>query len=165
MLAVFAGIFAFFGIGWDDIRDRHNEWADRPDYAERVFADLLPITKVLASRQYRHWGPDRSSWDCTYAIVELADDAPDGPVTSARENDGWSFRFGGDWQQTSFDPVAEDTRDAVDYCGKYWPDAVAQRMRLSLSEPGHWFVEGAIGEVIFVYSKQHLLAARIRFGD
>lgn len=165
MLAVFAGIFAFLGVGWGEVQGWHNKWADSPEYAEQVFAELVPIDRVLASRRYHHWGPDWPNWDCTFAVVELATDAPELPVTSDKNATNWKLAFGGAWLETPAAPFENDAFDAVDFCEANWPAEVRDRVALALAEPGSWYIRSRLGDVIFLYSKFHGLAARIRFGD
>lgn len=165
MLAVFAGIFTFLGVGWGEVQDLHNKWADSPIYAEQVFGELVPVSRVLASRRYHHWGPDWPNWDCTFAVVELAEDAPELPVTSEQNAENWKLSFGGTWLETPAAAFENDAFDAVDLCEKNWPIEVRSRVALAMSEPGSWYIRNRLGDVVFIYSKFHGLAARIRFGD
>lgn len=169
MLVPVAGIFAVFGIGWDQVRDAHNVAADDPAYAVELFAPVAPVAKVLASRKFHHWGQSLRegwlNWDCTYAIVRLGQGAPVAPVTVARADMRAQYRFGGDWKATPADTPDGDARDAVAFCSRYWPEDVAAQMRQILSEPGHWVVADRIGETIFLYSSTKRLAARVRYGE
>lgn len=165
MLAPVAGIFAVLGIGWDQVRDAHNEAADDPAYAVELFAAVAPITEVLASRKFTHWDENWPNWDCTFAIARLAEGAPEAPPTVRGEDVRWQYRFGGDWQATPVSEPESDTRDAVAFCSRYWPEALVAQMQKVLSEPGHWVVRDRIGETVFVYSASERLAARVRYGD
>ncbi|PID37470.1 MAG: hypothetical protein CR993_00215 [Rhodobacterales bacterium] len=89
-------------------------------------------------------------------------DAPKIPPSAT--NRGWFLRFGGDWQPTPAPPLSGTTRDALAFCAQYWPE-IGTKLVWALNEPGNWVIRGLAGETLFVYSTQHKLAARIRYGD
>ncbi|MCG7494825.1 hypothetical protein [Thalassobius sp. Cn5-15] len=169
MLAGFAGIFLLLMCGCEALKVRYNHAADSPAYAEAVFERLLPFDRVLASRAYHLIDDDWPNWDCTFAIVELAADAPEAPPSRVMAEDGlnlgWRYVFGGSWEATPKTPLSPNTRDALGFCVQYFEAEVSQRLRSAMREPGSWYVLGPVGETLFIYSLPQRIAARIRFGD
>ncbi|MCR8723203.1 hypothetical protein [Frigidibacter sp. ROC022] len=135
---------------------------DNPGYAEKLFAGVLEHDRVLASRRWHGWGAE--SWDCSYGIVELSDAAAPTPPTAV-SGDGWQFAYGGNWQASPAPPLNDTTRDALDFCSRYWDAALAGRLERALNTPGSWYIRDGVGETVFLYSVPERLAARIRYGD
>ena len=135
---------------------------DDPGYAAQVFDGLLPYDRVLASRR---WNPPFAGWGCTFAVVELGEDAPAAPVSRGADEAGWSFARGGDWQPTPAAPLKDTTRDAIDACaGDIGAEATA-KIAAALSREGSWYLRDPVGETVHVYSPLEGVAARIRYGD
>lgn len=157
--AILGGLIwaAFFG------RLEHLRVSEDPGFAQEFFQGYLPFDSVLESRK---WHPTNSfTWDCTYAIVELSEFAPDDPPFWRDREEGWQYRFGGSWQATPIAPLGSSTRDAIGFCAQYWPLELNERLKRATSEPGGWAIRGPVGETVYIYSVPERIAARIRFGD
>ncbi|WP_317960112.1 hypothetical protein [Phaeobacter inhibens] len=155
---VFIGWWIFIG-HMDKLRREED-----PLYAIELFDGLLPVEKVLETRKWHAKGAE--PWDCTYAIVRLKDVLPAEPPTRSWRNErGWQYRFGGDWQRTPAAPLGPNTRNAIQFCSKYWKDELVAEMQAVLHSDDAWYSQGRVGETLFIYAPQGRLAARIRFGD
>jgi len=136
---------------------------DDPPFAAQVFDGRIPYDGVLASRR---WNPSGlAGWGCTYAVVALGKDAPEGPGQHDPGEGGWQFAWGGNWRPTPAAPLGDTTRDAVEACAADLDPDTALRLRASLSAPGSWYVRDAVGETVHVYSAPQGIAARVRYGD
>jgi len=134
-----------------------------PGFARAYFTDLVPYERVLASRKWHRVGAQ--AWDCTYAVVDLAETAPDRPGSRTETAKGWQFRWGGAWQPTPAAALGDTTRDALGYCGQYFSDDLNARLLAAISAPGSWYSRDRVGETLHLYSRPQGLAARIRYGD
>lgn len=161
-LALLASVFLLIKLLLGYYADQREAEAVDPIYAVEVFSPLFPIRKVIASRKFHH--PDGEPWDCTYAIVELAANAPERPPTSP-ENTHWYLEFGGNWQETPEPPLRETIRRALSFCSKYFEPEVSEVLSRALALKGSWYDRDSVGETLFIYSKPHQIAARIRYGD
>ncbi|MCG7622379.1 hypothetical protein MHM97_03275 [Epibacterium sp. Ofav1-8] len=156
----------FYGCGWWLLVGQPERLRAREDpvYAEELFSGLLPVEQVLQSRKWHRRGAE--PWDCTYAIVRLQAPVPDQPPTREWQNDlGWQYQFGGDWSPTPAAPLKATTRDALEFCGKYWPTELYTALKYARDSAGSWFDRDRIGETLYLYAPRQRLAARIRFGD
>lgn len=141
-------------------------WRQDAAYAATLFDGLVPYEGVDASRRWHPVLGGRRGWDCTYAIVTLAADAPAAPPAGdGGDGRGWQFAFGGDWAPTPFPPLGDTTRDAVGTCRGDWPPEVASRIDAALAAPGSWYWTDGAGEQVHLYSAPQRLAARVRYGD
>lgn len=70
---------------------------DGRPYAAKVFDGVVPYDTILASLGLLSAG---LAWDCTYAVVDLADDAPEQPPTRGRDKAEWWLALDGEWQPT-----------------------------------------------------------------
>ena len=133
-------------------------------FARALFSPILSDFDVLASRR---WHPIASfgDWACTYAVVEIPDDAPDVPPRYSGPKSSWQFGFGGEWQNTPFSPLSDTTRDALGACRTRFDRDVAERLERAWNEVGSLAILGSAGETIFIYSKPQRIAARIRYGE
>jgi hypothetical protein len=156
-------VLAVGGVGVFVLWPAWRRAADDPPYAAQVFDGLVSYDRVLASRRWHRFGAD--AWDCTYAIVDLAETAPDLPPRRDGDTTGWEFVWGGDWQPTPAEPLGDTTRDAVGTCAERLGAGTSARLETALSEPGSWYVRDSVGETVHVYSAAQRLAARIRYGD
>jgi len=142
---------------------------DNPVYAEQVFAPHFQEFKVHESRRWHRLGA--AAWDCTYAIIGLAETAPARPPSveydvMSDNHPRWFLKWGvGEWQATPVPPLRDGTRDAVAACEACWADDVAARIRSALNTPGSYRIVGSVGETVYIYSQPQRIAARIRFGD
>ena len=135
---------------------------DDPGHAASVFDGVVPYETVLESRRWH--GRGAKGIDCSFAIVELPDDAlPDPPEpTEGRE---WYRHYGGDWQPTPVAPMMNNTRHAPFPCGEYWSETLNAALESAMTQPGSWYAWGGPGETLHLYSAPQRIAARIRFGD
>ncbi|MBT0956211.1 hypothetical protein IV417_02330 [Alphaproteobacteria bacterium KMM 3653] len=134
---------------------------DNRAYAHRVFEGRLAYSEVLASRRWHAgFGVD---WDCSYAIVTLADPLPEAPP--APRDGPWYLSFGTDWKLTPAPELGDTTRDAIDSCSGYWRDDLGAELQAILDRPGAWYDRDAVGETVVIYAPADGLAARIRYGD
>ncbi len=137
-----------------------------PRYASEVFAPHFPNAPTLESR--RHHGLMADWIDCTYAIVELPQDAPAAPPDSASssKNRAWHLQYGGpQWQPTPMPAQSERAALTFDACLSYWSRDTAGQVRAAISAKGSFVLTPGIGETVFLYSKPQGIAARIRYGD
>ena len=132
-----------------------------PNYAREVFSDLLPYDAVLASKKWHAIGDE--AWACTYAIVELGDNAVADPPLGAQSD--WRLVFVGDWKPTPEQPPEPDMRDPVGFCSDEWTEDIETRLTRALAGPGSWYWTDGIRETMHIYSAPEHLAARIRWGD
>ncbi len=135
---------------------------DNPHYADAVFAPILSDYTVLASRAYHRLGGE--GWDCTYAIVTLPTDAPAMPPEPLGDAN-WHLRFGGDWRPTPAPPLGDTTRDALDFCARYFDAGTNATLARAIADPEGWYTRDLVGETLSLYAPQARIAARIRFGD
>ncbi|WP_188569638.1 hypothetical protein [Cribrihabitans marinus] len=138
--------------------------AEDPVYATELFANLLPVEEILATRKWHPRGAGLD-WDCTYAIARLKDSRPEEPPTRGRAELGWRYQFGGNWRPTPAPKLGDTTRDALSFCSRYWSGPLAEELNAALKSPGSWFDRGAVGATLFIYAPDQRLAARIRFDD
>ncbi|MCB1355937.1 MAG: hypothetical protein KDK53_05375 [Maritimibacter sp.] len=137
---------------------------DNPVYAARVFADL-PHDTVLASRRWHPLFGGRPGWDCTYAVVGLAE-APEVPPSVLAGQEAWDLDWGpGDWVATPGWAPCDNCRDAVAMCSADFDADTATRLARALARPGSWAQSDRVGETVWIYSAPERIAVRIRFGD
>lgn len=132
--------------------------------AAKVVDGVVSYGAILASRG---WHPLSAglTWDCTYAAVDLADDAPEEPPTRGRGEAEWRLAFGGEWQPTPAAPLGGATRDALSFRTRYWDQELGERLPAAISLADSWYLPDPVGETVFVYSLPQRIAARVRFGD
>ncbi len=165
MAIVLLTVAFFFFCGWL-LLVANLEWLRRtedPTYATDLFAGHLSVAKVLATRKWHRRGGE--PWDCSYAIVDLADGAPNVPPSWSNSDNGWKYKFGGDWKETPEPESHDNMRRALRFCSQYFDDATNDRLFRALAEPGSWYVRGPVGEILYIYSLPQNIAARIRVGD
>ena len=158
-MAFFMCFLGWYLFGWPAGFRR----AEDPGFAADLFSGHLPVQQVLASRKWHVKGGQ--PWDCTYAIVRLDDGLPEEPLSWRDKEKGWQFRFGGNWLATPAAELSDNTRNALEYCGKYWPQSLAEELSETIGQPGSWYVRDPSGETFFLYSQERRLAARVRYGD
>ncbi len=156
----------FYGCGWWLLVGQPERLRAREDpvYADELFSGLLPVEEVLQSRKWHQRGAE--PWDCTYAIVRLQAPALEQPPTRGWRNElGWQYQFGGDWKPTPAPLLGETTRDALEFCRRYWSAELYTELKFALGSSGSWFDRDRVGETLYIYAPRQRLAARIRFGD
>lgn len=135
-------------------------------YARSFFDGLAPVSAVLASRRWHPLSGGIYSFDCTYAIVRLDENAPHDPPT-AIDGREWNFWFGGGWLPTpAKSPRRENDHDTIHECADHFGPALAAELGDSLAQPGSWYVSRGGGEeTLDIWSPTKRLAAHIRIGD
>ncbi|MBO9477358.1 hypothetical protein J7382_07420 [Shimia sp. R11_0] len=154
----FCGWWLF--VGWPEKIRREED----PIYAMRLFEDLVPVAEVLATRRYHHRGAE--AWDCSFAVVRIADGAPEVPPSRAWDSGmGWQFAFGGDWKPTPSPALGNSTRNALGFCSHDFSKELVAELQRIMTTTGAWYSRDRVGETLYIYAPEPRLAARIRFGD
>ena len=161
-VAVLVGVFLVLPVGAFAIYAGWAMLVEIPRYADEFFDGVVPYDEVLASRR---WVLSGEPFDCTFAIVRLAPEAPETPETAIRPGLGWQYYWGGDWAPSPGDYPGENNRDALDACAGNWDAGLQADLLRAVTEPGHWFARDGVGENLYIYSKPLRLAAHIRYGD
>ena len=161
-LGILIGLVMLAFVTFFVIRPEVLRLRDDPRHAASVFDGVVPYEAVLETRCWHRRGVEH--WDCSFAIVELSDDAPPDPPepTEGRE---WYRYYGGDWQPTPAAPLGDTTRDALDFCGQYWSETLNSALDSAMTQPGSWYARDRVGETLHLYSAPQRIAARIRYGD
>jgi hypothetical protein len=136
---------------------------DNPLYADTFFSQILSEYEVVESRRWHpFWG---EPFDCSYAVVRINETAPATPPKRSRDEKGWEFAYGDEWQPTPAPSLGDTTRDAIDFCQRYWESDVTDALVMGLASPGGWYSRDAVGETVDLYAPAHGIAAHIRYGD
>ena len=134
-----------------------------PLYAAQYFNGLTKIERVEASRRW-HWGAHPwggHALGCSFAIATLPLDAPATPPV--RQNDKrFPWNWPSEWEST---PVATKAghHAILDDCAYALSEELVLRLRKAHDAAGSFYVAGL--EQLFIYSPEHRIIARIRFGD
>jgi hypothetical protein len=142
-------------------------FADNRLYAGRVFDGVVPYDRAIASRRYNIEGID-----CTFAIVELAPDAPRlppakslGPGTPPHHDP--ANAFGGEWVPTP-GPALKPTNGDGPWTTCYiaFGEDLYGRLGDAVAEPGGWWRADLLGNrELHVYSPSTSLAFVLYEGD
>ncbi|MES2916921.1 MAG: hypothetical protein V4753_17570 [Pseudomonadota bacterium] len=170
ILLIPAVILAFFGIVlFDRFLSRDHE---NLVYADSVFSGVVQYERVLASRRWHDFlGSD--GYDCTYAVVELADEAPSSPPQmdpKQRNRIGNPGKraalqdFSGNWIETSGDFESTFGSSILRSCEHRLDSALYEKMVAALHTSGGWTREQG-NDRFWVYSVPTRLAFRLRYGD
>ncbi|MCF6443725.1 hypothetical protein [Nereida sp. MMG025] len=135
-----------------------------------VFFGPLPISGVRSYKP-RHIGP----YGCTYVLLRLEADAPEMPpkLTVSKWGPTASLEQDGGWQPTP--QLFPDSHGSAQYCFTGFPekmdgvgiDGHADELLSVLQSQGAWvsFFGGGEGQYMALYSAEHRLAFRLRWGD
>ncbi|MEM9426008.1 MAG: hypothetical protein AAGA06_04830 [Pseudomonadota bacterium] len=131
---------------------------DNLTYANRVF-EQIRTGDVLASRR---WHSITVGYGCTFAVVELPEDAAVQPpaALSGRKH---PLNMPSNWQRTPGENLSEMSMGWFAECREDLGDALFDRMSDALEAPGGWW--NSRTDTVFLYSRPARLAFRLRHGD
>ena len=137
-------------------------------FAREFFDGRVEVAQVLASRK---WHPVRLTFpsfgsgpdDCTYAVVEMASDAPSEPPIASESRD-FRFAYGsGGWKPTPGPTLWATGDDGLVFCKIRLGDELFEMLAVAMATDGGWWSQS--GSIISVYSKPTGLAFRLRQDD
>ena len=144
-------------------------------YPSRVFADDVPVARVLGGKRWGWVGPSDidffggGDFICVYAVVELAEDAPSVPPmgeTNRRTEqfERWKPYDQSEWVATPMPkPKGGCECTARDYCELFTGSRLWDRIEEAMSEPGGYYYQAGNARVF--YSKPANLAFRLEETD